>query len=92
MELNIAKKIVKIKSKAEKDSKSSTNIFILLIVLGAMLVGFMIFAPESLLFILWFITGSDGSRDVQPSPTNNYVPEKSTPYPFPGTDSNQKNK
>jgi len=75
---------------SKQDRKSYKNVFILVIVLGAVLVGFMIFAPESLLFIMWFITGSDGSRDTQHLYTNNYFPEKTTPYPFPGPNSNQK--
>ncbi len=51
----------------------------LAIVLGALLVGYMVFAP-----------GSDNSRDAQPSPVNNFIPEKSTPYPFPGPNPDQK--
>ncbi|MFH0904631.1 MAG: hypothetical protein V1854_05530 [Methanobacteriota archaeon] len=50
----------------KQSCKSRTNIFMLAIVLGALIVGFMIFAP-----------GSDDSRDAKPYPANNYVPEKS---------------
>lgn len=63
----------------KESRKSRTNILILAIVLGALLVVFMMFAP-----------GSDDSRDVEPSPANNYVPEKSNPYPFPVPNPNQK--
>ncbi|NJD54015.1 MAG: formylglycine-generating enzyme family protein [Candidatus Methanoperedens sp.] len=78
----MAKRIV------EHDGKFATNTLILSILLGTLLVGLMIFSPESLLYILGFIKGSDNHINVQPSRANNYVPERSTPYPFPGT--NQK--
>lgn len=62
---------------AKKSPMSLANILILVIMLGALIAGFMIF--------------TSGSNESRPSPANNYVPEKSIPYPFPGTNTNQKN-
>ena len=67
------------KRMVKKKSKTRINVFMLVILLGALLVGFAILAP-----------GSDNSPATNYVPTN-YVPEKSTPYPFPSPNSNQKN-
>lgn len=61
----------------EHDHKFRMQVLILSIVLGALLVGFMMFSLSS--------------DDFHPSPANNHVPEKSTPYPLPDPNTNQKN-
>ncbi|MCX9084940.1 MAG: hypothetical protein OIN87_09105 [Candidatus Methanoperedens sp.] len=80
-----------LRSIVEHEGKFHKYALIASIVLGILLCVLIIFSPESLIFIPGIINGSDNHIDVKPLRANNYVPEKSIPYPFPGTNTNQNN-